>query len=112
MVVVFVCIPALTPYVVRTEQVLLAGESLVKVSHRIHIERHNPVICVNEVLVHPVVDVFGLDSELDHEAEEHESVDVVRVSVGPYFDQYFFYIGNLIQLLFEVLIVLCIPHLT
>jgi hypothetical protein len=59
------------------------SEPGVKVPHRVHIERHNPVVCVNEVLFHPHVYIFRMQFKLNHEREQKESEYVVSVSVLP-----------------------------
>ena len=54
--------------IIGAEYILLASESLIIMTHCIYIKRHNPVISINKVLVHPIKYVFGFYSELDHEA--------------------------------------------
>lgn len=57
-------------HVIRAKEIRLAGKARVEVSHCIYVKGHNPVVRVNEVSLHPLVYLVGVQFKLYHEREQ------------------------------------------
>ena len=53
-------------------------------THCVYIEVHDPGVCVCEHSQEPIINMLRVHAELDHEAEQEQSVNMVRILIDPH----------------------------